>query len=85
MEGKIVFQAPRCAAYGLVKDYCGLSGTGPNHDGMCIFLSGQQPFELAVETPRQPPLCEIVPASDGLKFCPRVEEEPMPHKLPNPL
>ena len=83
-QGKIVFHVPRCSPFTLAKDYCGMSKTGPNHDGVCIFLNGKEPYQFAAKAPQQP-LYSMLPAGEnsgvldrsgqGLKFYPYLEEE----------
>ena len=61
-----------------------MSKTGPNHDGVCIFLNGKEPYQFAAKAPQQP-LYSMLPAGEnsgvldrsgqGLKFYPYLEEE----------
>ena len=82
-QGKIVLHAPRCPAYAVVKDWCGMSGAGPAHDGIFIFPNGKEPFQFAVKARAQPPAYSTLPAGEkpgaadqrgSLKFYPYVQE-----------
>ncbi len=39
-----------------------------------LIEGSKEPYDLAIEMPRQPPLCAFMPGTDGLEFCPYVDE-----------
>jgi hypothetical protein len=59
LRGKVTFHVPPFVPYALPENYCGLSGVGPRHDGLGIFVRGKEPSGLAIEKPRQPPVASL--------------------------